>query len=137
MTCQHCNAHATTFHYTGNINGQIIEQHLCANCAAILQNTAFAERTANLGAFSELFSDSFFGNRRNAMRTERSAFAPIAPPVVPEPGEAKIPLIADADLKARRALNQLRAELESAVEAENFERAAELRDEIYRLEQAS
>jgi len=48
-----------------------------------------------------------------------------------------IPTEADATLKQRRALNALRQEMQAAVEGEDFERAAELRDEIDRLEQSA
>ena len=146
MNCQNCGVSHANFHYKANINGQLSEWNLCTKCASALQNSAFAGRTMGLGTFSNMFPESLFGkfalgepfleNRRSAMRPEASAYFPSAPQVVPEPGETKIPLEADDALKARRQLNQLRAELKSAVEAQDFESAAALRDEIFHLEQA-
>ena len=59
-----------------------------------------------------------------------------AGPLAPDRGMG-IPTEADATLKQRRALNALRQEMQAAVEGEDFERAAELRDEIDRLEQSA
>jgi len=137
---------AAQFHYQANINGQMTELHLCQDCASALQGAAFAGQTAKLGAFSDLFSDDLFsksllgeafrGNRRGMVRPGDSAARTFVPPTVPEPAETKIPLEADEVLKQRRHLNACRAEMQSAIETENYERAAELRDELYRLEQS-
>ena len=58
-----------------------------------------------------------------------------AGPLAPDRG-IDIPAEADDILKERRARNALRQELQTAVEREDFERAAELRDEIDRRENA-
>jgi len=50
--------------------------------------------------------------------------------------EKVIPLDAGAEIKNRRELNVLRGEMEAAIKAENFEKAAELRDEIHRKEKS-
>lgn len=146
MNCQQCGVHGANFHYQVNINGQAAQVSLCANCAHELQGAVRSGGTGRFGGFSDLFSNEFFGgsffeqallgNRRGVNQGRESVFMPTMPQIVPEPGEAKIPLEADASLKQRRKLNALRAELSSVIEAENFERAAELRDEIHRLEQA-
>lgn len=52
----------------------------------------------------------------------------------PEEARAPVPFEADDTLKQRRELNALRQEMQTAIDTENFERAAELRDEIYRRE---
>jgi len=128
MNCQHCGVQAANFHYQANINGQTTEFSLCQDCAEALQGSVFAGQRANASVF--------FGNRRSGMRPEGFTQRSFAPPVVPEPSEAKIPLEADETLKQRRHVNACRAEMQSAIEAENFERAAELRDELHRLEQS-
>jgi protein arginine kinase activator len=46
----------------------------------------------------------------------------------------KIPHISGSGLKLKREIQQLRDELNRCVEREEFERAAQLRDQIYRLE---
>ena len=48
--------------------------------------------------------------------------------------EGKLPLRAGASFRTRRAVDELRHELEQAVAAEAFERAAELRDRIRALQ---
>jgi len=53
------------------------------------------------------------------------------------PERARVPLEADGRLKQRREINVLRQRMQAAVEAEDFARAAELRDEIYKLEQGA
>jgi len=128
MNCQQCGVNNATFHYQANINGQITQLNLCEACAHELQGAVFAGGALRLGGLSGTRLDDRHRAGRQAL--------PTMPQVVPEPSEAKIPLEADAALKQRRMLGALRAELSSEVEAENFERAAELRDEIHRLEQA-
>ncbi|MCL2578999.1 MAG: UvrB/UvrC motif-containing protein [Oscillospiraceae bacterium] len=44
------------------------------------------------------------------------------------------PLDAGEDIKLKRRLTQLKEELKSAVKAEDYESAATIRDEIYRIE---
>jgi len=145
MNCQQCGVQGASFHYQVNINGQVHELDLCADCAAELQGAVRSGGTSRLGGLSDLFSGSLFGgslleqaflgNRPGVNQARESTRLHATPHVVPEPSEAKIPLEADMSLKERRQLNALRAELRSVIEAENFERAAELRDEIHRLEQ--
>jgi len=145
MNCQQCGVQNANFHYQVNINGQMHEIDLCADCAAELQGAVRSGGAARFGGFSDLFSgglfggslmeEAFLGNRPGMSRTRELPLSHTAPRVVPEPSEAKIPLEADVALKERRHLNALRAELGAVIEAENFERAAELRDEIHRLEQ--
>ena len=135
MKCQHCLIHEATFHYRSNINGQIAEQHLCADCAGHTEGGLFAHTLAN--PMEALLGGGLFD--------VQSFFAPAhrglgpAPQRIstgnPTPQEENIPPEADDALKQRRALNALRQEMQTAIEAERFERAAEIRDELYRLEQ--
>jgi len=142
MNCQQCGVQNASFHYQVNINGARVELKLCAACAHELQAAVHSGRAVRFGGFSDesfggsLLEQALFGNRRDVRTSEGSGFMPSASPVVPEPSEAKIPLEADVSLKRRRQLNAHKAELGTAIEAQNFERAAELRDEIHRLEQA-
>lgn len=55
MKCQHCNQKEATAYFKQNINGEVTEMHLCADCAK------------ELGVMQEFspenfFADSFFGN---------------------------------------------------------------------------
>ena len=137
MKCQHCGVYEATFHYRSNINGQIAEQHLCVACAQSTEGGLFAGVATN--PMELFFGGGMFGGRMGSLpqAQTRPAFAPTPAPQAPamEPGEGSIPAEADDALRQRRQLNQMRQEMQSAVEADQFERATELRDEIHRLEQ--
>lgn len=138
MKCQHCLMREATFHYQSNINGQVSEQHLCAACAQQVHGPTFAAVGAgSMDLFQNLFRTPFFGHTMLGGPASRQPSSPEADlPVMPEPQEGSIPQEADGVLKQRRARNQLQAELETAIVAEDYEKAAGLRDEIYRLERA-
>lgn len=147
MKCQNCGNYEATFHYKSNINGTITEQHLCQACAQGAEGSVFAKSLAENGQMFKtgLFGDSIFGGNFHPalaqffeMPTLMDGFfgAPVehtaAPPT--EQSAARIPADAGADVKKRRELNRLRNEMRAAVKSESFERAAELRDQIYRME---
>ena len=155
MKCEKCKEREATFYYSSSINGEKTERHLCADCA---REEGFG------GALdyrpSTMFGgmlDSFFGDLFTPARSMFPAFdmfgspmrrmmAPALPRfriVVGEPetasapqseAETKIPEDAGEDVKARRELAALKAQLETAVKAEDFEKAIELRDQIRKLE---
>ena len=135
MKCQRCLVREASFHYKSNINGEISEQHLCANCAGIQEGHLFAHTLAN--PMDALLGGGIFGTRPFFAPVHRAADTTMrrTPIGILEPQEGNIPSDADDALKQRRALNQLRQELQAAMDTENFERAAELRDEIHRMEQ--
>ncbi|MCL2827876.1 MAG: UvrB/UvrC motif-containing protein [Oscillospiraceae bacterium] len=132
MKCQNCGVIDASYHYRSNINGTVTEQHLCVACAQNVENP--------IGALADFFGGNLFVTQR----PRGVFFVPFAqempgltqPPPTPalEPKELEIPAEADDALKHRRQVNQLRQEMETAITAENFERAAELRDEIQRLD---
>lgn len=160
MKCQNCKQHEANFHYTSNVNGKVTEQHLCQECATTMEDSVFAKtqndmRSSQLG-LQPLFSSSpFFGRNNMWDDMTRSFFSdfwqmpqvvminpaivqqgqPNVPNVESSPGEQSIPSDAGDKYKKRRELNKLRSEMKAAVKEEKFERAAELRDQIYRLEQ--
>lgn len=156
MKCQKCNNEAV-FHYQSNINGEKSEYHLCADCA---KSEGFGEmlefRPRSMfdnfwrepfgglmgGFLSNPFSsitDSFFG---------RNLFTPtMAMPsvriAVGEPEKStncegcckdNIPEDAGEEIRAKRELHALKHQLKAAIHAEEFEKAAELRDKIRELE---
>jgi len=147
MKCQHCLVNEANFHYRSNINGEVKEQHLCAGCAQSGEDSLFAGAMAGqIEALGGLFQSPLLGGSLlgGGLFGIRPAFAPRhqGPEVTgahilaaaPGPEEALVPTEADDQLKQRRHLNSLRQEMQRAVEEENFERAAQLRDEIYQLE---
>ena len=156
MKCEKCENEAV-LHYQSNINGEKAEYHLCADCAKaeglgeMLQfrpnsmfDNFFREPFGSLmgSFFREPFaslSDGFFG---------RGLFAPTltAPSVnisVGEPQKAtetdqrktdNIPEDAGEEFRAKRELHALKHQLHAAIHAEEFEKAAQLRDKIRQLE---
>ena len=133
MKCQHCGNHEANYHYRSNINGAVTDLHLCQACAREIGGVfAGAGLSRSMEA---IFGGNFFSRPLGASMPLTIGTAVQAPPrTQTEPGEANIPAEADESLRRRRELNQIRGEMEAAVKADNFERAAELRDEIYRLE---
>jgi protein arginine kinase activator len=159
MKCQKCGKNEVNFHYSSNVNGCVTETHLCSQCAA--ESGYDMERMFDRGF---IFDRGQFGNRENIfdlmlpMHGGIGGFMPLAIPVM-QPN-AMIPFTlqrrsgtldqgdacgcgcgksaamrnnteVDADMSKRRELNM---QMRAAVEREEFEKAAELRDQIKELE---
>ncbi len=148
MKCEKCGQNEATFFYSISVNGQHSERCLCAACA---REEGFGGAP---GDTDDLFG-GFFGRGGRVLpgfdlfgRPMRSMMTPTFPIVnivigAPErqDGEAgpraplseterKIPEDAGADVRARREIAALREQLDEAVRAEDYERAAALRDEL-------
>ena len=160
MKCENCGKNEVTFVYRSNVNGHVEEKHLCSDCAEKLGYT----RRINAGSrmmqnfFREdPFADSFFGDffspmpsplgRRSWMLEDPfdDFFAEMpaltaAPARQQEAKEEKKDDLVGKEEQSRfshlRQMNALKMELKKAVHQENFERAAELRDQIRSLEAA-
>ena len=164
MKCEKCNEKEATFYYSSNINGEKTERHLCEDCAreegfgealdyrpASMFNDVFGDMFGGFGGFF----DDFFAPRRSLFSAFdsfgsplRAMMAPALPRirvVIGEPqtekehaplseAEQKIPDDAGEEVKARREIAALKQQLHEAVEAENFEKAIELRDKLKELE---
>ena len=157
MKCEHCGKNEVTFVYQSNINGKVTEKHLCGECAREL---GYSQRIAahNQNMMQHFFGDSFFGGslledffspmpslmgRMGRMLESpfEDFFAemPALGAKAEEPGQEqpKEELISpeeqDRFAKMRR-MNALRMEMKQAVHQEDFERAAQLRDELRALE---
>ena len=164
MMCEHCGKKNATFYYKSNVNGKVSEQHLCEDCARELgYMDRVGSSFANFGNFNQKFFgdfDDFFspmpmlaGNLfepfesifegHRAMPTLRPAEnvseADDKNATVRKVPNAQSPedLVSHEEsrkLNRERQLNALRCELQQAIETENFEHAAELRDQIHGLE---
>ena len=160
MKCEHCGKNEVTFIYRSNINGKVEEKHLCAECAEKLGYTK--QFAANRSMMRNLFSNDFFGDNFFGRGLTDGFFTPMSalmgrmmdnpfddffsdmPALTAGPAaqreEQKKPaehLVGEDDRNHYdqwRRLNALKLEMGKAVQEENFERAAELRDEIRRLE---
>ena len=130
MKCEHCGKNEATFYYKSNINGVVKEVHLCPDCAAEL---GYTERLHSSFRPLHLFLDPFeplFGDFGAHLLTEFPAPVEEKAPSQPKP---LVDEIEQAKLREQRQRNALQAQLKSAVEAEDYETAARLRDELKRL----
>jgi len=163
MQCDHCHDRAAAIHLTQIVNNSVTTLHLCETCAAekgvqtsatvakfplsdflatmgkgaaaALPAEAEAGRCDFCGATLQDFRDSgrlgcpqcyesFAAHLRNLLRRLHGSSQHV--------GEVYLSPVAGDD--PRRQLLDLREQLKRAVDAENFELAAELRDRIRVLE---
>ena len=156
MKCEKCGNNEAVFFYSSDINGQKSQACLCADCAreAGLMNgqAGFGSLGSMLGG---MFSDFFAPERRllssfgSFGAPVRSIMAPsISAPVINvvydradamphEESASRIPADAGADIRRRREREALRGQLADAVSAEDYERAAELRDRLRAMEKGA
>ena len=154
MKCENCGKNEVTFIYQSNINGKVTEKHLCSECAEKLGYTQ------KIAAHSQRMMQNFFGNSIFGNSFFDDFFSPVpslmgrmledpfddffadmpalgAAPAKQEE-QKKEDDLADREEQGRfaylRQMNALKMEMKKAVHQENFERAAELRDEIHKLE---
>lgn len=148
MKCENCGRNEANFIYRSSINGRTEEHHLCQACAEKLGYTRrfFSKRPSMLDSF--FGNDAFFGSTPSLMgRMLESPFDDFfdtmpaigAAPVQEVQEEKKDNLMSHEDqnrffyLRQKNALKQAQ---EKAIAEEDFERAAQLRDEIHKLEEA-
>jgi protein-arginine kinase activator protein McsA len=146
MRCENCGRGEVNFHYRSNINGKIMEKHLCMDCAAELGLTNRGLNRPQL-PLEEVFLRMF------GMRPDPRLFGGFGmllptffvPAVVPQPqaplGEPVFPTDekrpeVDDEMKKRREINILREQMYKAAAEEDYEKAAALRDCIKKLEGA-
>ena len=159
MKCENCGKNEVTFVYQSNINGKITEKHLCSECAEKLgysqkiaaHNQRMMQNFFGGSMFGGGFFDDFFSpmpsllGRMNRMLEDPfdDFFADMpalgaAPALQEQQEEEKKDDLVGKEEQSRfaymRKLNALRMEMKKAVHQENFERAAELRDQIKALE---
>ena len=156
MKCENCGKNEVTFVYQSNINGKVTEKHLCSECAEKLGYTQ------KLAAHSRSMMQNFFGNSMFGGGFFDDFFSPMPSlmgRMLEDPFDdffADMPALSAAPAQQEQAnqkqqddlvgkedqsrfaylrqMNALRMEMKKAVHQENFERAAELRDEIRKLE---
>ncbi len=157
MLCQNCQKNEATTHIKRIINGEATQAHLCSDCAKSL---GYDSMFSDMGlGFSNMLS-SFFNDSAltalgaHTLRCEKcgSTFRDIVnsgrigcadcyetfydkllPSIQRIHGktnhEGKIPNGSEQSVK-RNELDELKKELNEAVEQQNYEKAAELRDRI-------
>lgn len=153
MKCENCGKNEVTFVYQSNINGQVTEKHLCGECAEKLgytQKLAAQSQRMMQNFFGGVLFDDFFTPFPSLLgRMNRMLESPFDDffadmPALGAPAEARQEPQKSQDtlleqeeqnqISKTRQLNALRMEMQKAVREENFERAAELRDQIHSME---
>ena len=159
MKCENCGKNEVTFIYQSNVNGHVEEKHLCSDCAAKLGYTQRINARSQQ-MMQNFFGNSFFGNsffddffspmpslfsHMNRMLedpfddffTDMPALG-TAPAQQEETKQEQKDNLVGQEEQSRfsymRQMNALKMEMKKAIHQENFERAAELRDQIKALE---
>jgi len=160
MQCQICQKNEATIHLTEISNGVRTEMHLCEHCAqeegiAVKSQISLNELLSSLLAAQPADDEVFAGPKQKSscphcgftleqFRKEPvlgcpydyEVFEKSLLPLIEKAQDGKtrhcgkIPSKTPADTKKQMELMRLRQQLETAVETEDYETAAELRDKI-------
>ena len=159
MVCQHCGENPATFHLTKLENSELVSQDFCEQCATALGHTnevALPSMLANVvaqaarGRAHTGLTCPHCGLTFDEFRRKGRFGCPMDYEVFAEPIDAMLRNMHDNRTRHRgrqprgridqriavgERLLHLRRELGEAVESEQYEDAARLRDEINRIEQ--
>jgi len=159
MLCDVCKENQATIRLISVVDGQKTERHLCTSCvskqklllrtegvhnilSAFIQNSA-GKRGAKTNDLKcqgcgMRFADAAQMAKVGCAQCYRDFAEPLKPLLTRLHGgvrhTGRIPQNADATMKKQRGIEQIRREMDMAVVLEDFELAAELRDEIKELE---
>ena len=143
MRCEHCGRNEATFHYQRTVNGRTEEAHLCPRCAAELgYDTGFGDFDSFGSVFSLLPSmlgswGGFFGEPQLTPAARRTLQLTPAPDEPVYETESLLDETEGEALRRECARNSLSVRLKNAVAAENYEEAAQLRDELKKLDESA
>lgn len=164
MLCQNCKKRQATIHLTEIVNDQKTVVHLCEPCAekqgVIKQQMSIADFLSGLAqagapaggaeakpGLPEVRCEScgmtlaeFQKGGRFGCAEDYEAFREHIMPLIEKIHDTsqhvgKVPARAREDVRRQKLLRQLQADLRRAVEREEYERAAELRDRIRKVEE--
>jgi len=158
MLCQHCKKKAATFHVTEIIGNEKKEIHLCEDCAreknvalpsgslndfltGLLEAHAEKEIPELTGitcpvcgiTYAEFRSSGGLGCSRDYNVFKKGLLPFLERIHGSTRHRGKVPLNAGKGMENARKLIHLRRELNKAIDTEEYEKAARLRDEIYEL----
>ena len=162
MLCQSCEKRQATTHIKTILNGELKEFNLCPECAAKLgYGSFFGNIGLDLNKLFGSFMDGFI-SEKSPKRCQccGSSFEDIAkagkvgcaecyntfyeellPSIQRIHGRTshtgKLAHSAGTEVKIRSEISKYKAELEKAIKAQEFEKAAELRDRIKELEKSA
>jgi protein arginine kinase activator len=164
MICQSCGKAQATTHFKRIINGEVTEGHLCSECARALGvndmfsgfNFRFSDLLSDFFADSPVaalsansvrcdncgssFNDIVKSGRIGCADCYETFFDKLMPSIHRLHGntkhEGKVPLNAVTnETDEQSKITALREEMNRAIESEDFEKAASIRDEIKELEE--
>lgn len=151
MKCMNCGKNDVNFYYTSNINGKITKQQLCSECA---EKLGYTQNVGSMFRGTEKMFNSMLGDFFGRGLSPFTGFGLEAPefmrlPWLEEPTsdrqcscgcdctEHAKPAekeTVDPVLNRRREINALRHQMKEAARTEDFEKAAQLRDRLHKLE---
>lgn len=141
MKCERCGQREATFYYQSNINGKVTQVHLCPECAAELgytrgmSNSFCSFRRSFFDPFSLLEDFGMLSNRMTEFPAplEEAARAAAGIEDTPDTPVGLVGRDEEVRLQKERQRNALENQLKAAVDDENYEEAARLRDELKKL----
>ena len=155
MKCHHCDKQATV-HLTQILNGQMHKMDLCEGCAQakgvtnpenlsignLMDKAGIDTDTPNASMTCESCGTShqdFKKGGRLGCEACYHVFRPILDPLLDGMHAGtkhlgKIPAGSESRVKFERSLSEIKSELQFAIEEEDFEKAAQLRDRLKELE---
>lgn len=162
MVCQNCERSEATTHIKRVVNGDTAETHLCTDCAAhlgygdffsgfglnlgelfggILENGLPETKSAKIIRCSKCgcsFEDIVRDGKLGCAQCYTTFYDKLLPSLQRIHGRiehnGKFSRIAGESTKKKSRLEQLREDLNTAIEEQNFEQAAKFRDEIKGME---
>ena len=155
MKCHHCDNQATV-HLTQILNGQMHKMDLCESCAqangvtnpenlsiGTLMDSTEVDTDASAGAMvcesCGTTHQDFKKGGRLGCEACYHVFRPVLDPLLEgmhagTQHRGKIPSGSESRVKFEQSVDDLKKQLLTAIENENFEKAAELRDQLKALE---
>lgn len=153
MLCSKCNKNPATVHYQEIINGKKAEYDLCQECANKMKLFSFHSFDLDpLWLTPNLFRENKLSCPRCGLTLQEfseegkfgcldcyQAFSDQVPSLLKRihghtRHTGKIPKRGGGALRIKSQLDELHSKMDQAVQEQNFELAAQLRDEIKRLE---
>ena len=163
MLCQNCKENEATVHLTRVINGKKTELFLCENCAEekgqlsfegepfsfqnLLAGILNPEMSSSIShsdtfecsgcglTYKEFSETGLFGCSQCYQEFDTRLDPLVKRIHGSREHQGKIPRRKGGSLRIKNKIDKLRKEMEQVVAEENFERAAELRDQIHELEE--
>ena len=159
MVCQQCKKHPATTHIKRTVNGDTTEMYVCSSCAAKQGVDVFAGATSVGNLFGGLFAAPSLRDpdERERCRSCQKSFREIVqsgivgcpdcyiqffdrlqPSIQRVHGKTvhvgKIAAVGGSSIRKKRELAQLKEELKKALALQEYERCAQLRDQIKEME---